>query len=387
MSKPVSRFLGAIFGFLLLVFIGVAWVYAPGAVPSRYTGMGATFVTALLPKTNLGVREPLTSLSEDESGPVGVWLRGESKRIIVVIPGLGGNSTDTMNLWFARPFLRRKDHVWILPSPTNASFATAFLKTMDYDESVQSLCRLLTSRVERISAEGIQEVILAGYSLGARHAISMASCLSSHNGQRTSLKLSILALNPPLSLVQASRVLDESLEFAKRNMFSTVLLGGYFLFAQQFSSSSEEVVGFLDSSIAERLKTRAGKFIPPIEQNNEGLKALVASVFSRKLKATYSNVLGVQPDEGVGFFRSIVARSENGVDELPRQEIVNALNATNGRFLVFHSIDDFLIRPESLLRLQNEFPHNVTVHESGGHVGVIFQDDYLLQIERSEVFR
>lgn len=68
--------------------------------------MGSTFVTALLPKMELGQREALTQASGERDQPVAIAIRGSSRRLVVVVPGLGGNSTDAMNLWFARPFGR-----------------------------------------------------------------------------------------------------------------------------------------------------------------------------------------------------------------------------------------------------------------------------------------
>jgi len=117
------------------------------------------------------------------------------------------------------------------------------------------------------------------------------------------------------------------------------------------------------------------------------LKALISSVFDRKLKETAANVIGHAALSDANFFRSLVAQSKMGVDSLSRPDLALAREETRGRFLIYHSRDDFLVQPEELARLQSENPGHVTVHDGGGHVGVIFQDDYLSSIDESSVFR
>lgn len=230
-------------------------------------------------------------------------------------------------------------------------------------------------------------IILAGYSLGARHVISMAACLPRPKKSSPRWNFSILAVNPPLSLVRASQVLDESLAYAKEHAVETLSLGLYFLFAQQLHSGDVDIDRFLSSEHAEHLKQRAAKFIPPVEGNSELLKTLISSVFDRKLKETAANVIGHAALSDANFFRSLVAQSKMGVDSLSRPDLALAREETRGRFLIYHSRDDFLVQPEELARLQSENPGHVTVHDSGGHVGVIFQDDYLSSIDESSVFR
>lgn len=381
----------------LLIALVVATTLAWFAIPisdveselKPFTGIGSTYVTALAPSIELGQRQPLITKNRNEAAqPLAYWFEGTSKRLVVVVPGLGGNSIDAMNLWFARPFLKATDSVWVLPSPTHHSFAQAFMESFEYSASVNSLCQNVDELLGRIGEMAFEEVVLAGYSLGARHVISMAAC-DSLMRHRANLNFSILALNPPMSLTYAANVLSSANNYARSNFFKTAALGLYFTIAKGIPSGDITLDEFLAVSYARKLQQKARKYIPPIQEYNAELQGLVATVFNRKLVVTYSAFTPETQQVNLNVFETIASGDGawKKADRLKKSEIELAIKMTDGRFLLFHSRDDFLIREEMLTEIDAQYSKFVVISKTGGHVGVIFQEDYLNEIDSSGVFR
>jgi pimeloyl-ACP methyl ester carboxylesterase len=370
--------------------VTTVWFIRSQQASSELEGIGSTFITALVPAIELGERRPLgaKSVAPESEQPVTVWFEGETSRLVVVVPGLGGNSIDSMNLWFARPFLQENDNVWVLPSPTHHTYADAFIKSFDYSESVASLCRIVEDGLQRMSHLGLKEIVLAGYSLGARHVISMASCASLVK-RHGSIKLSVLALNPPISLIHASNVLHDAAKYANANFGKTALVGLYFLLVQRFLPSEIALQDFLSASYVNQLEQNATTFIPPVQEFNRELQGLVATVFNRKLSATYQKVTGQKIAGETTVFQEITlgSGSWSHVDKLKSAEVERAIANSDGRLLLFHTRDDFLTQAEMLQEFMQRFPQNVVLWDTGGHVGAIFQSEYLKKIDSTGVLR
>jgi hypothetical protein len=357
----------------------------------QLSGMPATFQTAVLPKWEVGQKIPLPSGNEDSisktrgSFPEAVYYEGTSSRLTVVIPGLGGNSTDSMNVWFARPFINGGDSVLILPSPSHPDFFELHLTSFDFQLANQALCKVVNSFVsgKHFQRQKISSVLLAGYSLGGRNVLEMPDCLSE---LLTSQKLSleVFSMNPPIDLEYAASVLDGALgdpAGIQSGDFAKAFLSGLYtkLMALSFGGFSG-----MEDVDEQTIILTARRWAYFLENKDSTLKKLIATLFAYKLKPTLQFVVngenGVGVDKDAFSFRMLTSalpnsRPRNLEQILDRVKHVN--EKTKGRLFVLHSSDDFLIRATDLESLSKYAPEHVRALPQGGHVGAIFKPEYV----------
>lgn len=349
--------------------------------PDRFTqlsGMPATFQTAVLPKWEIGQKILLSPSPLAEA----VYHSGKSSRLTVVIPGLGGNSTDSMNVWFARPFISGGDSVLILPSPSHPSFFELYLTSFDFREANQALCDVVKKFIsgEHFESQKISSVLLAGYSLGGRNVLEMPECLTSYLQSR-SLSIEIFSMNPPLDLNYAASVLDGALGESGAGLsgdFVKALLFGLYtkLMAQSFSDFNG-----LESVDESTIILTARRWAHVLENEDPTTKKLIATLFSYKLRPTVHFVAKekAEANEDRFSFRVLTSKRQDSPAADTKQifSLIDRVNVqTKGRLFVLHSLDDFLIRAEDLKELSAHAPEHVLALPSGGHVGALFSVDY-----------
>lgn len=398
---PRLRVLGEIVVFAALVFSSfVVFAKLVASIPEsvlpfpdrsiELSGMPATFQTAVLPKWEIGERihlptdgEGLTNKSQSFLAEA-VYHEGEGSRLTVVVPGLSGNSTDAMNVWFARPFIIGGDSILILPSPSHPSFFEVYLKDFDFQFANQALCKVVKNFIsgKHFQRQKVSSVLLAGYSLGGRNVLEMPGCLASFL-QSQNLKLEVFSMNPPLDFKYAASVLDGALgdpvgiqtgEFAKALLFGlyTKLMGLSFGDFEGIENVDEpEVI----------LTARRWAFF--LENKDSALKKLIATLFAYKLQPTVqfaSRDKQIPVDGEAPFSFQVLASGREEARPASLDQILRRMNEvsdqTNGRLFVLHSFDDFLIRARDLERLATFAPKHVLALPSGGHVGAIFKLDY-----------
>lgn len=403
-AKSRIHFLAALFifpsalGLLLILMARLVAAIPESALPFpdksiQLTGMPATFQTAVLPKWEIGERIPLAAKSEALPHDVqphlysaeAVYYHGSSARLTVVVPGLGGNSTDSMNVWFARPFLNFGDTVLILPSPSHPSFFEMYLKNFDFELANQALCEVVKDFIssQRFQSSKVSSVLLAGYSLGARNVLEMPDCLSSFL-QARGLGLEVFSMNPPLDLDYAASVLDGALGDPaplKDGGFAKTFLFGIYTKLMAFSFSDFKGLEGVDER-AIILTARRWTFF--LEDQDSALKKIIAALFSYKLQptirlATKKPSISAEAQDGFSFrilTSDIPDSRPANLDQLLGR-IMEVRTQTSGRLFVLHSMDDFLIRATDLEHLFKLAPEHVLALPLGGHVGAIFYPDYV----------
>lgn len=344
----------------------------------QLSGMPATFQTAVLPKWEIGQKILLSSSPLAEA----VYHSGKGSRLTVVIPGLGGNSTDSMNVWFARPFINGGDSVLILPSPSHPSFFELYLTSFDFRKANQALCDVVKNFIsgEHFESQKISTVLLAGYSLGGRNVLEMPECLTSYL-QTRNLNIEVFSMNPPLDLEYAASVLDGALGDPGANLsgdFVKALLFGLYtkLMAQSFGDFNG-----LESIDEPTIILTARRWAHFLENEDPTTKKLIATLFSYKLRPNIHFVVNenTNANEDRFSFRVLTPNRQDASVADTKQifGLIDLVNVqTKGRFFVLHSLDDFLIRAEDLELLSRHAPEHVLALPSGGHVGALFSADY-----------
>lgn len=360
----------------------------------QLTGMPATFQAAVLPKWKIGQKISLhtpESLPRFSQNPLptyaaeAVYFQGVNSRLTVVVPGLGGNSTDSMNVWFARPFLNHGDSVLILPSPSHPSFFEMYLASFDFHRSNLALCEVIKDFVtsSHFRSLKVSRVLLAGYSLGARNVLEVPGCLSSFLQQRE-LGMEVFSMNPPLDLDYAASVLDDALGAPAPldvGGFAKALLVG--LYTKLMAFSFQDFKGFQDVD-EQALILAARRWTFFLENQDSSLKKIIATLFARKLRSTIQLAAkkssADDADEGDFSFRILTSSTSDSqltnLDQL-LSRVNQVRQQTGGRFFILHSMDDFLIRPTDLQALFEFAPQQVLALPRGGHVGAVFQSEYV----------
>lgn len=355
----------------------------------QLSGMPATFQTAVLPKWKIGQKISLSSNPTAEA----VYHSGKSSRLTVVVPGLGGNSTDSMNVWFARPFIKGGDSVLILPSPSHPTFFESHLTSFDFRDANQALCNVVKKFVsgDHFESQKISSVLLAGYSLGGRNVLEMPECLASYFQPRN-LSIEVFSMNPPLDLEYAASVLDEALgsteNFLIDDFAKAFSLG---LYTKLMAQSFADFDGFENVDEPAIILT-ARRWTRFLESEDVTTKKGIATLFAYKLRPTVnfvSNAKSEAKSDRFSFRVLTSSRSEaRPANTKSLFELIDQVTEqTKGRLFVLHSMDDFLIRTEDLEGLSKHAPEHVLVLPSGGHVGALFSSNYLSGFSRGRRLR
>lgn len=355
----------------------------------QLSGMPATFQTAVLPQWEFGQKIPLPDDNEGSISktrgefPEAVYYEGKGPRLTVVIPGLGGNSTDSMNVWFARPFINGGDSVLILPSPSHPSFFDLHLTSFDFQLANLALCKVVKSFISGnlFQRQKISRVLLAGYSLGGRNVLEMPDCLSEFLGSQN-LNMEVFSMNPPLDLDYAASVLDGALADPTGIQNGEIAEAFFFGFYTKLMALSFGEFSGIENVDESTVILTARRWAFFLENKDSALKTLIAALFAYKLQPTFKFATrSLQSSEEAPFSFRVLTTAQPDARPADLQQIVDKLNKVNeqtkGRLFVLHSLDDFLIRSQDLERLLSSAPKHVLALPLGGHVGAIFTSEYL----------
>ncbi len=340
------------------------------------TPMAATYRPTMLPHPprEFEIKVPSVYPAEGAPEPVAVWLPGDSKRLAIVISGLVGNSTDGLSYTFSEPFRRRGFSVLILPSPSHWTFALHLMpkdRRTSYTESVAALCRSIESVLTPEVRGRLSQVVMTGYSLGARHAISTVPCAQL---LFPSAQMSVMAMNPPTNLSYAAATLDRLLAESRKRVVDLYLNG--------FSIG---VLGTLSGAVVSsasspsELRRSLDFFLRPFFMYEQSLKELAAASFAVRLEPILTGVENpgyrLQPERESFSFAQILVDAplsmESFLEEIHRSPLYR--RGANDSISVIHSRDDFLVTPREVDRLIEELGPPSRAFDRGGHVGLVFE--------------
>lgn len=294
---------------------------------------------------------------------VAVWTPGESRNLTIIVSGLVGDSQGSLNLYLAQNAVTANHSTLILPSPTHWAFALRRLpkeSRSSYAASVFALCeayREITDSsqfAEKFHGSGPDKILLVGLSLGARHAISMADCLSKETS-----RLSVLAVNPPTDLKYAGETIDRLADRFRENKTRAYAVG-------LMLSALQPLARFVELDTILR----------PLTLFPEALADLAAGSFSARMERIASEKEtmfdGVSNRRDDFSFRGF---SESGPVTIAdfSSEVRAVDRKLKGRVRLIHAKDDFLIRAEDLEPLVGILKERARISETGGHGGLIFE--------------
>lgn len=362
---------GAVSLAAVLMVLGV--LFSSSIVP---TPMAATYRPTMLPHPprESEIKIPSAYPADGVPQPVAVWSPRDSKRLVIVISGLVGNSTDGLSYTFSEPFRRRDFSVLILPSPSHWTFAFHLMpkdRRTSYAQSVAALCRAIESVLPPEARNEFSQVVMTGYSLGARHAISTVPCAQP---LFPSAQISVMAVNPPTSLSYAAATLDRLLADSRKRVVDLYLNG-----------FSVGILGFISGAVTSNSLRPSEQrrsldfFLRPFSMYEQSLKELAAASFAVRLEPLLTGaenpVYRLQPLRDSFSFEHVLEDAplsmEAFVDEIHRSPVFR--RGVNDSISVMHSRDDFLVTPQEVDRLVEELGPSSRAFDRGGHVGLIFE--------------
>jgi hypothetical protein len=139
------------------------------------------------------------------------YQKGEAP-LIFVIAGTGSTFYSSNMIFFQRIFYQAGFHVICLSSPTSMNFIATASKTSlpgNILEDARDLYRVMEMAWEQVKGRiKVSEFYLTGYSLGGAEA-AFVSKLDEERGSFNFKK--VLVINPPVSLYNSAKILDEML--------------------------------------------------------------------------------------------------------------------------------------------------------------------------------
>lgn len=366
------RLIGA--GVLILVSILIGTLFFNPNPPSA---MSMTFRPVMLPRPPRSFEVPIESDSPSDQvpKPVAVWLPKSTDRLTVVISGLVGNSTDGLSYAFSDPFRRRNDSVLILPSPSHWTFAfhlMPHLQRTSYRASVTAICRSIETVLALKIRRSFKAVVMAGYSLGARHAISSAPCAQP---LFPLAKLSVMAVNPPINLNYSAETLDRLLASARHDIAGLYMKG---LGLSTLGAISSALTSHSLRPSAQRQSLDF--FLRPFLGEDQFLKELAATSFAVRLEPILTDIENptyqLWPSQSSFSFKQALSdgpmSTEAFINELHQSPLYKG-NGSDLSLSILHSRDDFLVTPQEVNAILMELGATSRAFDHGGHVGLIFE--------------
>ena len=353
--------------------IALALVVAFGFWPRPLTPMALSYRAPLYRGLTEGERIELKTRSDFSPlleatvpKPRAAWLPGLSQDLAIIISGLVGDVDDGLNFLMVEDVVKSGASVIILPSPTHWSFAVRRL-TKDhrtqYAASVTALCETYHELREAKSIEAVlgqkdpRRVYLIGLSLGARHAISMATCF-----EKTKSQVLVYAVNPPTDLHYAGQAIDNlTARFGtnRGKAYSTGVL----------MSLVKPIAAYVDINLALR----------PLSLFSDRLADLAAASFSSRMEQleseqeTFFDGLGTRRSDFT--FQTYMNEGPTSLKDFIG-EIKRTRKITGDHLYFLHSRDDFLIREKDLEPIAKILGSKATIVDVGGHGGLIFEPIY-----------
>lgn len=359
---------------MLLIGVALVAVATVAFQPRPLTPMALSYRAPLFHQFIEGKSLELKTLEgvEPSAGvpkPQAVWIPGKKPELAVVVSGLVGEASNSLNFLMVEDVIKAGVPVLILPSPTHWSFAARRLpkdRRLDYRDSVVALCSAYSELLahEELKSAYVnephgepQKVYLMGLSLGARHAVSMASCFKKSVSQ-----VRVFAVNPPTDLRHAGQTIDELTSRLALNRPKAYAVG-------VLMETMKPVARWFDLDTALR----------PLSYFSDSLAYLAGGSFSSRMEQLQTEL--ETPFDGIStrhanfsfnvFMEKGPVTLENFVDELK-----TVRRRTGNRLFLLHSRDDFLIRPEDLDSVAKALPNRATIVDVGGHGGLVFEPLY-----------
>lgn len=323
--------------------------------------------------------------------------------LIFVIAGTGASYRSVTVKKLQRVFYQAGFHVVAISSPTVPNFmlnASTSVIPGNLLEDSQDIHQVMQRIIKKHDDIKVSDYYLTGYSLGASHA-AFVNKVDDENVLNEQFQFKkVLLINPPLSLVSSVDVLD--------NMFEDNIPGGLNHFNDYYQNIIRKVSDYYHKS--EQLGLGREFFYEMFKQktlSEEQMKAIIGFVFRvtssgmvfssdvynhkgyivakskvDELKASSSLTEYSKVAHRLGFndyinnfylphfFKKTGLSRQTLIEQSSLESIADYLQ-NNAAISVMHNMDDPILMPGEIDKLEALFPQRTKLYPHGGHLGNI----------------
>lgn len=402
--------LGLIFCTNLLLSVGPALAYDyPFTDPYLATVLNTPLEFAEVLPAKIPLKTASIALFPDREVPGVLWnlteLRYSYLRqkgpapLIFLVAGTGASFHSPKMLLLQRAFYQAGYHVISLSSPTHPNFIVAASSSGvpgHLKEDAADLYRVMQAVWQKLQNRmAVTDVYLAGYSLGASQAAFIARI---DETEQTFAFRKVLMINPPVSLYNSVRILDDMLEqnipggMDNFNAFYTRILkaftevytqGDAVEFNDQFlyqayryrKPKSDEPLAALigldfrlssnNMAFTTDILTRAGYVVPKnlVLERHDSVTAY-GKVLSRLSFLDYFHDIFLPH-----FQRLDASVSEQTLIEALSLRSLDSYLRTSSKIGLIHNADDLILQPGEIDYLRDLFGDRARIFPHGGHCG------------------
>ena len=327
-----------------------------------------------------------------------LWMQDKKADLVVIVPGIGTNYADIMPTALAQLCYQAGYSVVVISNAMNWEFMGAAGRNKipgfppNDAADVKHALQLIIKQLNRDYPGKIGERLLVGYSLGALHALFIAA--TEDNRQR-SLFMRYLAINPPVDLIYAMKVIDS-----------------YYLIGNRWSKAEMQrrlkravniymalITGQLNKNQPIQLTSNEAKYMIGVSFQMI-LGDTIFSIYRRYhlgvIKTPYSwyDRRKIYAEIGTFTYKRYIQSyllpfydkkfgKHESLQQLNRQGSLTAIAEqlkNNQAVRVIHNINDFLLRPQDIQLLRSIFGKRLVLFSAGGHLGNFYRPEVQQQI-------
>jgi hypothetical protein len=335
---------------------------------------------------------------------ISAFIQKQPAHLVLLIPGLGANSTENTALFLGEKLYKQGYSVLILPSPFHWQFvlsqSTKALPAHP-ESDAKDLLRLMKLAVNHAQAElslNVTKTSLVGYSMGALYAAYVYK-MDKSNGNSLSISNAVL-INPPINLEYSLNKLDEYYQIGKNwSQDYKNNIWGYLINLATDTDFSDLTSLITEIGIDKvlRLKKHQLQFIIGdnfkntfrnsvfVSQQINDLGILKEKATDMNRQKRYDEIKSLTFKNYVDkFLFPIYGKKFQNSQHFIRQSDLRSLKkllANDSAFKLMHNADDFLVRTQDIVEFSNVMGPRAIIYPKGGHVGNLW-----MQMNMTDLF-
>lgn len=333
--------------------------------------------------------------------PYTCWPKRGAKKIVIILPGIGGHRHSDAVYALAELFGERGCAAVALSSTFTPDYFTALPTAAPpgyLPEDARTLSKVIAAAVNdyrrHYRTDGTEECVIIGYSLGALNVLHLAA-LEKQGQWPDALRVACyLAINPPVRIVQALGSIDDAFavpaqwpaQERRMRLNDVALRLSAWMQPGPLNPPSAVIPLTRDESrfvIGLYMRAILSETLLAQERRSPtGLFREDAGAFFRR-NALFMEAMGISYRDYM--LRVVIpwyqAHSDSAVtaEEMERRADLTSLTAAlsgDRRIHVFQNRNDFLISGKDLAWYTECFGSNFHLFEQGGHIGNLASPDY-----------
>ena len=313
-----------------------------------------------------------------------IMQKDKNAPVAIIYPSIGEGIMSNHSVVMAKIFYDKGYSVIIQGS----HFQWAFVKSMpeSYKPGLPSqdtdYLRLVTTTIinhlqEKYNCE-FKDKIVIGTSFGAMTTLFLADKEQKDNTLNIS---KFIAINPPIDLVYAMTQIDTNTAQWHKNPDNL---------KERVANTASKVLTMLQDETIEKDKVDSLPF------SEEEAKFITGFIMHQKLSdliytiEKIKNKEKINPAELYAQIRKmnyqeyakkyLLENKYTNIEELSKHTSLNIISTfleSNNNYVIYHSLDDYLVNPPQLSTLKNICGNNLILFNNGSHLGFLYRKEFI----------